>query len=96
MRETDLTNAKLKGENGLLAEQFAGAVITGATLPADIEKGLPETLRTVEEAAKNVPTQTVGDPGDFGRAVAFLCSDAAKFITGTGLLIDGGQSGYLL
>jgi 3-oxoacyl-[acyl-carrier protein] reductase len=51
---------------------------------------------TVEEAAKNIPTQTIGDPRDFGRAVAFLCSDAAKFITGTGLLIDGGQSGYLL
>lgn len=51
---------------------------------------------TVEQAAKNVPTGTVGDPRDFGRAVAFLCSDAAKFITGTGLLIDGGQSGYLL
>ena len=51
---------------------------------------------SAEEAAKNVPTQTVGDPGDFGQAVAFLCSDAAKFITGTGLLIDGGHSGYLL
>lgn len=51
---------------------------------------------TVEEAATNVPTQTVGDPRDFGRAVAFLCSDTAKFITGTGLLVDGGQSGYLL
>lgn len=50
---------------------------------------------SVEDAAKNVPTRTVGDPRDFGQAVAFLCSDAAKFITGTGLLIDGGQSGHL-
>ncbi len=53
-------------------------------------------LTTVEAAARNVPTKTLGDPADFGRAVAFLCSDAAKFITGTGLLIDGGQSSYLL
>jgi len=53
-------------------------------------------LTSVEEAAKNVPTKTIGDPRDFGLAVAFLCSDAAKFITGTGLLIDGGQSSYLL
>ena len=51
---------------------------------------------TVRANAKNVPTQTVGDPHDFGQAVAFLCSDAAKFITGTGLLIDGGQTQYLL
>lgn len=32
----------------------------------------------------------MGDPGDFGRAVAFLCSEPAGFITGTTLVIDGG------
>ena len=54
------------------------------------------SFTSVEQAAKNVPTQTVGDPADFGRAVAFLCSEHAKFITGTGLLLDGGQFGGLL
>jgi len=53
-------------------------------------------LGSVEEMARAVPVRRIGDPDDFGRAVAFLCSDAAKFITGTGLLIDGGQSTYLL
>ena len=37
-----------------------------------------------------------GDPDDFGSAVAFLCSEQAKFITGTGLLIDGGQASVSL
>ena len=53
LKEADLTNADLAGAKGLLAEQLAGAVIAGATLPDDIGKGFAETLRTIEEAAKN-------------------------------------------
>jgi 3-oxoacyl-[acyl-carrier protein] reductase len=37
-------------------------------------------------------TGRTGDPGDFGRAVAFLCSSSAAFITGTTLVIDGGAT----
>jgi 3-oxoacyl-[acyl-carrier protein] reductase len=33
-----------------------------------------------------------GDPADFGRAVAFLCSSSAGFITGTTLVVDGGAT----
>lgn len=33
-----------------------------------------------------------GDPADFGRAVAFLCSSSAGFITGTTLVVDGGST----
>ena len=32
----------------------------------------------------------LGDPGDFGRVVAFLCSAAAAFITGSAVVVDGG------
>src|ERR687891_531831 len=35
-------------------------------------------------------TARVGDPDDFGAAVAFLCSEHARFIAGTALSIDGG------
>jgi len=35
---------------------------------------------------------TAGDPEDFGQAVAFLCSAAAGFITGTTLVVDGGAT----
>ena len=38
----------------------------------------------------------MGDPGDFGRAVAFLCSQPAAFINGTTLAIDGGATLGLL
>ena len=37
-----------------------------------------------------VPLGYVGDPADMGHAVAFLCSDAAGYITGVTLPIDGG------
>ena len=49
-----------------------------------------------ETAASTVPARITGDADDFGAAVAFLCSEQAKFITGTGLLIDGGQASGLL
>ncbi len=49
-----------------------------------------------EAAAAQVPARITGDPYHFGQAVAFLCSEQARFITGTGLLIDGGQANGLL
>ena len=32
------------------------------------------------------------DPGEITRAVAFLCSDDASFITGVALPVDGGYT----
>ena len=49
----------------------------------------------IEEIAKRIPAGIVGDAGDFGKLVAFLCSEPAKFITGTSVLVDGGAfSGF--
>lgn len=36
------------------------------------------------------PVARGGQPADIANAVAFLCSDAASFMTGTSLLVDGG------
>jgi 3-oxoacyl-[acyl-carrier protein] reductase len=36
------------------------------------------------------PMRAMGTSEDFGAAVAFLCSQQAKFITGDNLLVDGG------
>jgi 3-oxoacyl-[acyl-carrier protein] reductase len=38
----------------------------------------------------------LGDPDDFGRIAAFLCSEPAKFVTGTALQVDGGTVTGLL
>ena len=39
-----------------------------------------------------IPLQYFGDPtNDIGRVVAFLCSDAAGYITGQTIVVDGGR-----
>ena len=45
---------------------------------------------SLDDLARQIPVGFVGDPDDFGAIVAFLCSEQAKFITGTALPIEGG------
>jgi 3-oxoacyl-[acyl-carrier protein] reductase len=49
---------------------------------------LPEELRNAMLA--NTPLGRFGEPEDIAGAVRFLCSDAASFVTGEVLLVDGG------
>ncbi len=37
-----------------------------------------------------IPAKSVGDPMDVGMAAAFLCSDAARYISGSCIPVDGG------
>ena len=39
-----------------------------------------------------IPLGNMGEPEDIASAAAFLCSDEARFITGTVLTVDGGES----
>ena len=45
-----------------------------------------------EGTLRRVPWKRLGTPEEVANAVIFLCSDAASWITGTTLVIDGGQS----
>lgn len=47
---------------------------------------------TTEGGGRMVPWGRVGTPEDIGEAVAFLVSDAADFITGQVLYVDGGTT----
>jgi len=49
---------------------------------------LPE--EATQAMLTNTPLGRLGDPEDVAGAVRFLCSDAAKFVTGNVLLVDGG------
>ena len=37
-----------------------------------------------------IPAKSVGDPMDIGMVAAFLCSDAARYISGACIPVDGG------
>ncbi len=45
-----------------------------------------------EQFAKRIPLRRVGMPDDVAATAAFLASDEARHITGSALLIDGGQT----
>jgi NAD(P)-dependent dehydrogenase (short-subunit alcohol dehydrogenase family) len=38
------------------------------------------------------PNGRLGNPDEIGEAAAWLLSDAASFVTGTAMIVDGGQT----
>ena len=71
-----------------LALAVAGDGVTVNT----VQPGLHATDRvtqlygpTPDATALGIPAGVIGDPGDFGQAVAFLCSEHARFVTGAAI-----------
>lgn len=66
-----------------------------AVCPGLIRTRLTASLYADEGAAKKyfqeLPLGRGGEPEEVARAIAFLASDEASFITGTTLVVDGGQ-----
>jgi 3-oxoacyl-[acyl-carrier protein] reductase len=60
--------------------------------PGYVKTQLTDVLPEDATAAMltNTPLGRLGEPDDIAGAVRFLCSDAASFITGEVLLVDGG------
>ena len=58
----------------------------GGLVPEDQRQGLFDTL------AAQVPLGRLGEPGEIGKVVAFLASDAASFINAAELFVDGGMA----
>jgi NAD(P)-dependent dehydrogenase (short-subunit alcohol dehydrogenase family) len=49
-----------------------------------------EKLVAEKESASDVPLGRVGSPAELAAAIVYLASDAASYVTGTSLLVDGG------
>jgi NAD(P)-dependent dehydrogenase (short-subunit alcohol dehydrogenase family) len=46
----------------------------------------------VEETNKTIAASRIGDPMEAGEVIAWLCSDAASYVTGHSMIADGGYS----
>jgi 3-oxoacyl-[acyl-carrier protein] reductase len=63
-------------------------VVAPGYVKTQLTEGLPEEATAA--MLTNTPLGRLGEPEDIAGAVRFLCSDAASFITGEVLLVDGG------
>ena len=91
-------SASKAGINGLIRAAAielapAGITVNGVEPGNILTEGMqaeraPEFIRAMEAS---VPLGRLGTPRDVAHAVLFLASDEAAYITGTTLIVDGGQ-----
>lgn len=89
------SKAGLIGLTRALAKEYGGRGITvNAVAPgfiaSDMTAELPEDTRTAYLA--NIPLGRFGQPEEVAAVVAFLASDAAAYVTGQTIGIDGGMN----
>ena len=82
----------------LAAELGPSGITVNAIAPGIIET--PQTLdevnslgaRGIAATSQTQPIRRIGKPDDIAAAYQFLASDAAQFITGQTLVVDGGRT----
>ena len=91
-----LSNTARAGLTGFLKTTATEVARDGVTVNS-VQPGLHATGRLKEiyqdldAVAAAHPMGRSTDPADFGRVVAFLCSETANYISGTGLPVEGGS-----
>ncbi|MGD1841994.1 MAG: SDR family oxidoreductase [Thermonemataceae bacterium] len=78
-------------------------VLPGATKTARLESLIQQkaaqsgksTLQIIEEMQREIPAARFAEAEEVAEAVAFLASDAASYINGVNLPVDGGRTGSL-
>ncbi|MEZ5100465.1 MAG: SDR family oxidoreductase [Thermoleophilia bacterium] len=87
------SKAGIIGFTKSLAKELGGrGVRVNAVAPGYIQTELTDVLPDELKGLilQQTPLARLGEPGDVAGAVRFLCSDAARFVTGEVLLVDGG------
>ena len=91
-----LSNTARAGATGFLKTLALEVASDGVTVNS-LLPGLHRTDRlrqlygdSLDTAESSSPMRAFGDPGDFGRDAAILCSEHARFVTGVALPVDGG------
>ncbi|QUD89485.1 SDR family NAD(P)-dependent oxidoreductase [Phenylobacterium montanum] len=99
----DLLGAYAASKSGLrmLARTLASElgihrIRVNLVMPGVIETAMTQSLiddpATRLDVLKETPVGRLGAPEDVARLVSFLCSDAAGYVTGAEVLVDGGQT----
>ena len=88
------SKAGIIGMTKALAKELASKRITvNAVAPGFIETsmlaGVPENIRA--RLLEQIPMRRFGNPGEVAKAVSFLASEDASYITGHVLNVNGGQ-----
>lgn len=92
------SKAGLEGLNRAVTKNFAPEGIRcNIVHPSLIETDLlkqrhPDPAKRKELGEKEVPLRRLGQPEDIAAAALFLLSDAAGYITGQSLFVDGGRT----
>lgn len=81
---------QLGGEGIRVNAVCPGVIQTRLNYSPDMSEAEWEAM--YEQFARRIPLRRVGQPEDVAATVAFLASDDARHITGSMLLIDGGQT----
>ena len=87
------SKAGVIGMTRTVARELAGRKITvNAVAPGFIETEMTAALgpMILDEVKKRIPAKRVGQPEEIASAVLFLASEAASYITGQVLTVDGG------
>ena len=89
------SKAGLIGMTKTVARELAGKKVTAncvapGFIATDMTDKLPQIVK--DEAVKLIPLKRMGTVDDIAKAVAFLASDDAGYITGQVLCVDGGMA----
>jgi NAD(P)-dependent dehydrogenase (short-subunit alcohol dehydrogenase family) len=86
------TKAALIHLTRVLASELGPAIRVNAIAPGLVKTDMARALweGNEEVIGKHMPTGRIGEPVDIAAAALFLASDAASWITGHTLVVDGG------
>jgi NAD(P)-dependent dehydrogenase (short-subunit alcohol dehydrogenase family) len=88
----DTTKAAVIHLTREMAAELAPSIRVNAIAPGLVKTDFARALWEPNEAAiaRSMPLARLGEPKDIGNAALFLASDAASWITGHTLVVDGG------
>jgi len=91
---TEYAGKNIRVNNVLPGSTLTGRITSLAQTRADKAGTTAEVI--MDEDAKAIPMGRLGTPQEFANVVAFLASDAASYVTGVSIQVDGGNLKSLL